>query len=285
MRIIDAHVHLGNTRQTEFFDLDDLKTDLDDAEATALCVAWGAAAGEYLDRLHRQAEQLRWDDALGDPWANGSSPLMNLQRGWGKLLVAIEKRTFHRTASANGPTRPSWTAGWPSPAYLPRAVLPPSPVRVQCHRAAAGHPASIQSRISAARHRTHLPMWIEEGILPEHCHLWIVARSTWSSFANSPTRSKARSSIRSSVIVSPTENQFHALRPSLTPVYERYRAACHEVHEEPFSYVHFYSNLSYLQSLGLVLLVSTKVGKTYTNRIQPLFDKGLFEMIWQARFG
>ena len=68
-------------------------------------------------------------------------------------------------------------------------------------------------------------------------------------------------------------------------VYERYRAACHEVHEEPFSYVHFYSNLSYLQSLGLVLLVSTKVGKTYTNRIQPLFDKGLFEMIWQARFG
>ena len=68
-------------------------------------------------------------------------------------------------------------------------------------------------------------------------------------------------------------------------VYERYRAACHEVHEEPFSYVHFYSNLSYLQSLGLVLLVSTKVGKTYTNRIQPLFDKGLFEMVWQARFG
>ena len=76
-----------------------------------------------------------------------------------------------------------------------------------------------------------------------------------------------------------------AAKQGARSVYERYRAACHGVHEEPFSYVHFYSNLSYLQSLGLVLLVSTKVGKTYTNRIQPLFDKGLFEMIWQARFG
>lgn len=67
-------------------------------------------------------------------------------------------------------------------------------------------------------------------------------------------------------------------------VYEKYCAASGRVHEEPFSYVHFYSNLSYLQSLGLILLVSTKVGKTYTNRIQPLFDQSLFETVWHARF-
>ncbi len=68
-------------------------------------------------------------------------------------------------------------------------------------------------------------------------------------------------------------------------VYETYCAVSGQVHEEPFSYVHFYSTLSYLQSLGLILLISTKVGKTYTNRIQPLFDQGLFEAVWQARFG
>ena len=49
--------------------------------------------------------------------------------------------------------------------------------------------------------------------------------------------------------------------------------------------MHFYSTLSYLQSLGLILLISTRGGKTYTNRIQSLFDEGLFETVWQARFG
>lgn len=55
-------------------------------------------------------------------------------------------------------------------------------------------------------------------------------------------------------------------------VYERYRHLSRDEHEEPFSYVHFYSSLSYLQSLGLILLLSTKVGRTYANRIQTLFD-------------
>jgi cell division control protein 6 len=69
------------------------------------------------------------------------------------------------------------------------------------------------------------------------------------------------------------------------PVYERYRRLSAEAKEEPFSYVYFYSNLSYMQSLGLILLVSTKVNRTYTNRIHPLFTADLFESIWQARFG
>lgn len=68
-------------------------------------------------------------------------------------------------------------------------------------------------------------------------------------------------------------------------VYETYCQVCALAQEEPFSYVHFYSTLSYLQSLGLILLVSTKVKKTYTNRIQPLFDHGLFQTVWHARFG
>jgi len=68
-------------------------------------------------------------------------------------------------------------------------------------------------------------------------------------------------------------------------VYETYRRISTQFNEEPFSYVHFYSNLSYLQSLGLILLVSTKVNRTYTNRIRLTFDPGILATTWQRRFG
>jgi hypothetical protein len=56
------------------------------------------------------------------------------------------------------------------------------------------------------------------------------------------------------------------------------------MHEEPFSYVYFYASLSYLQSLGLILLLSTKAERTYTNRIQALFDPVLLDAIRASRF-
>ena len=68
-------------------------------------------------------------------------------------------------------------------------------------------------------------------------------------------------------------------------VYAQYRKLSARLHEEPFSYVYFYSNLSYLQSIGLILLLSTKVARTYTNRIQLLFDPELLDAIWRVRFG
>jgi hypothetical protein len=67
--------------------------------------------------------------------------------------------------------------------------------------------------------------------------------------------------------------------------YEAYRKISARHNEEPFSYVHFYSNLSYLQSLGLILLVSTKVNRTYTNRVQLTFDPSILTTIWEMRFG
>jgi len=73
--------------------------------------------------------------------------------------------------------------------------------------------------------------------------------------------------------------------PFAKAVYHRYRRIARQHQEEPFSYVHFYSSLSYLQSIGLILLLSTKVGRTYTNQLQLLFTPELFEGIWQARFG
>jgi Cdc6-like AAA superfamily ATPase len=67
-------------------------------------------------------------------------------------------------------------------------------------------------------------------------------------------------------------------------VYETYRKISVQFNEEPFSYVHFYSNLSYLQSLGLILLISTKVNRTYANRIQLTFDPCILATIWKMRF-
>ena len=52
MRIIDAHVHLGNNRQTKFFDLDDAKTDLDDAEAA------GAVVFAFPEDMYRIADSV-----------------------------------------------------------------------------------------------------------------------------------------------------------------------------------------------------------------------------------
>ena len=37
-------------------------------------------------------------------------------------------------------------------------------------------------------------------------------------------------------------------------VYKEYCRISHQYKEEPFSYMHFYTNLSYLQSLGLLYL-------------------------------
>lgn len=68
------------------------------------------------------------------------------------------------------------------------------------------------------------------------------------------------------------------------PVYEFYRRLSAAMHETPFSYVYFYANLSYLQSIGLIMLVSTKIRKAYTNQIQLLFDSQVLGQVWQARF-
>ena len=68
-------------------------------------------------------------------------------------------------------------------------------------------------------------------------------------------------------------------------VYDTYRQISIQYNEEPFSYMHFYSNLSYLQSLGLILLISTKINRTYTNRIQLTFDSAILNTTWQMRFG
>jgi archaeal cell division control protein 6 len=67
-------------------------------------------------------------------------------------------------------------------------------------------------------------------------------------------------------------------------VYRRYGQFCQVRGEKAFSYVHFYSNLGYLQSVGLVALVSTKAGRTYTNRVLLNVDEPIVEQICRLRF-
>ena len=67
-------------------------------------------------------------------------------------------------------------------------------------------------------------------------------------------------------------------------VYSRYRRFCQQKGEKPFSYVHFYSNLSYLQSVGLVVLIATKVDRAWTDRVQLTFDASIAESITRLRF-
>ena len=67
-------------------------------------------------------------------------------------------------------------------------------------------------------------------------------------------------------------------------IYKRYCRFSQAQHEKPFSYVYFYSNLSYLQSVGLVALVSTKVGRTYTNRVVLTFDPAIADSLCRLRF-
>ena len=67
-------------------------------------------------------------------------------------------------------------------------------------------------------------------------------------------------------------------------IYARYCRASQDHQEKPFSYVHFYSTLSYLQSAGLVGLIATKVGRAYTKRVMLTFDEDVLRQICQLRF-
>ena len=67
-------------------------------------------------------------------------------------------------------------------------------------------------------------------------------------------------------------------------IYRQYCRISGSLRENPFSYVYFYSNLSYLQSLGLVALISTKRDRIYTNRVLLTFEQQILEQIFQLRF-
>ena len=67
-------------------------------------------------------------------------------------------------------------------------------------------------------------------------------------------------------------------------IYGRYCRFSQDHQIKPFNYVYFYTNLSYLQSVGLLALMATKVDRAYTNRVMLTFDKSIAEQIGKLRF-
>ena len=68
-------------------------------------------------------------------------------------------------------------------------------------------------------------------------------------------------------------------------IYQRYCRFSLDQQDKPFSYVYFYANLSYLQSVGLLALAATKVERTYTNRVLLTFDAPIVASLCKLRFG
>ena len=67
-------------------------------------------------------------------------------------------------------------------------------------------------------------------------------------------------------------------------IYNKYLRYSSECNEKAFSYVYFYNNLSYLQSLGLIILISTKVKRAYTNKIFLTFNEKILDSVYNLRF-
>ena len=77
----------------------------------------------------------------------------------------------------------------------------------------------------------------------------------------------------------------HSHEGFVKPAYEVYKKLSIENRDKPYSYGYFYNNLSYLQSLGLILLLTAKVQRVYTNRAQLLFDETILDEVCRFRFG
>jgi len=74
------------------------------------------------------------------------------------------------------------------------------------------------------------------------------------------------------------------LDPFAKKVYTAFCEICKSTTTSSCSYVHFYNQLSYLQSLGLIMMFSTKVNKTYANRITILCNKEIIREVYKIRF-
>ena len=68
-------------------------------------------------------------------------------------------------------------------------------------------------------------------------------------------------------------------------VFRTYEQLSRDVGEASFSYVYFLNNLSYMQSLGLVMLIQTKVNRAYTSKVSLLFSERVLDSIYRIRFG
>lgn len=67
-------------------------------------------------------------------------------------------------------------------------------------------------------------------------------------------------------------------------VHRVYEGLAEQIGEKACSYVHFNNQLSYLQSLGLVMMLSAKVNRTYANRVSLLCNEDIIRQEYTSRF-
>lgn len=67
-------------------------------------------------------------------------------------------------------------------------------------------------------------------------------------------------------------------------IYALYTTVSRTYHEEPYGYTQFYATLAYLASLGVVMLITAKVDRTFTNRVEPLVSPEELDAVFATRF-
>ena len=66
-------------------------------------------------------------------------------------------------------------------------------------------------------------------------------------------------------------------------MFRTYEQLSQDAGEASFSFVYFLNNLSYMQSLGLVMLMQTKVNRAYTSKVSLLFSERVLDSICGIR--
>jgi Cdc6-like AAA superfamily ATPase len=88
---------------------------------------------------------------------------------------------------------------------------------------------------------------------------------------------KAREDVMSDVLSNTNEKSLLILKAALQEptrlvkvVYQQYVALCQQYGEDPYGYTQYYAAIGFMASLGVLVLVSAKVDRTYSNRIELL---------------
>lgn len=88
---------------------------------------------------------------------------------------------------------------------------------------------------------------------------------------------KAREDVIADVLSNTNEKSLLILKAALLEptrlvkgVYQQYVALCRKYREEPYGYTQYYAAIGFMASLGILVLVSAKVDRTYSNRIELL---------------
>lgn len=88
---------------------------------------------------------------------------------------------------------------------------------------------------------------------------------------------KARKDVMADVLNNTNDKSLLILKASLQEptrlvksVYQNYVSLCRQYREEPYGYTQYYAAIGLMASLGILVLISAKVDRTYSNRIELL---------------